>query len=360
MAIDYKQYIDELNKAVRKPDSAAAAEAKRRWDSIAKPLNSLGKLEDIIIKVAALTGSADVDISKRCVTMFCSDNGVVEEGVTQTGSDVTAKVAESAAKGRSSVCTMAHVIGADVFPIDVGMLTRVDGVCDRHVANGTKNFTKCPAMTHEEAVQAIKAGIDTIKELKDKGYSLIVTGEMGIGNTTTSSAVAVALTGMEIEDAVGRGAGLSDAGLIRKKNAIERGIKLNNPDKEDALDILSKLGGFDMAAMVGAFIGGAIYGVPVIIDGFISSVAALIAKKICPQSTIAMLASHSSSEPAAKRMMQELSLEPVIYADMHLGEGTGGVCLIPLMDMALNVYNTNNTFNDINVEAYTPQGGEKK
>ena len=255
---------------------------------------------------------------------------------------------------------MARTVGAEVYPVDVGMLTRADGVKDRHVADGTMNFTLGPAMTPEQAMRAIQAGIDTVRELKEKGYKLIVTGEMGIGNTTTASAVAAVLTDTPIDEAVGRGAGLSDAGLMRKRSAIARGIAVNKPDKADAFDVLGKLGGFDMAAMAGAFIGGALYRVPTVIDGFISSVAALIAARLCPRCSIAMIPSHASAEPAAKRIMKELDLEPPLYADMRLGEGTGGVCIIPLMDMALSVYNTMATFEDINVDAYTPQGGEIK
>ena len=344
MAVDYKQYINGLNSAIPDADINAAALAKRRWDSIAKPLGSLGKLEEMVIKTAALTGSANVDISRRCVAMFCADNGVVAEGVTQTGSEVTAIVAANAAHGKSTVCAMARTVGAEVYP----------------VADGTMNFTLGPAMTPEQAMRAIQAGIDTVRELKEKGYKLIVTGEMGIGNTTTASAVAAVLTDTPIDEAVGRGAGLSDAGLMRKRSAIVRGIAVNKPDKADAFDVLSKLGGFDMAAMAGAFIGGALYRVPTVIDGFISSVAALIAARLCPRCSIAMLPSHASAEPAAKRIMKELDLEPPLYADMRLGEGTGGVCIIPLMDMALSVYNTMATFEDINVDAYTPQGGEIK
>lgn len=357
---EYAEYIRQLNERIQEPDREAATLAKNRWDSIAKPLSSLGMLEEDIIRIAALTGSANVDIPKRAVAMFCSDNGVVAQGVTQTGSEVTAIVAANAAKGKSSVCNMARAVNADVFPIDVGMLHRAEGVCDRHVANGTRDITIEPAMTMEQAKKAINTGIDTVNRLKKGGYKLIVTGEMGIGNTTTAAAVTAVLTGLPVNAAVGRGAGLSDEGLIKKRNAIIKAISLNRPDPENALDVLSKLGGFDMAAMAGAFIGGAIYRTPVIIDGFISSAAALIAKRMCPASVNAMLASHSSAEPAAKRISEELGLEPIIYANMRLGEGTGGVCLIPMLDMALNVYNSMATFDDIEITPYTPQGGNIK
>lgn len=360
MGMSKNEYISKLNSLIAAEDRAAYALAKRRWDSIAKPLGSLGVLEETVMHIAALTGSIDVDISKRCVAMFCADNGVVAEGVTQTGSEVTAIVAANAAVGKSSVCNMARIIGADVFPIDVGMLNRADGVIDKHAANGTRNFTRGAAMTYDEAISAINAGIATVRELKEKGYSLIVTGEMGIGNTTTASAVAAVLADIPIELAVGRGAGLSDEGLMRKRSAVLRGIEVNKPKKEDALDTVSKLGGFDIAAMAGAFIGGGIYRVPIVIDGFISSVAALAAKRMCPACTVAMLASHISAEPAALEVMRTLALEPIIHANMRLGEGTGGLCLVPLIDMALGVYNSMATFEEINVDAYTPKGGEIK
>lgn len=353
-------YIAALNAALLPADERAAQAAQARWDNIAKPLGSLGLLESTVVRIAALTGSENISIAKRCVAMFCADNGVVAQGVTQTGSDVTAIVAANAAQGKSSVCAMARAAHADVFPIDVGMLTRADGVADKHIANGTRDFTLAPAMSTAQAVQGIRAGVETVYELKQKGYELIVTGEMGIGNTTTAAAMAAVLAGIPIDAAVGRGAGLNDAGLERKRSAIRRGIALNAPDKDDALDVLAKLGGFDIAAMAGAFIGGALYRVPIIIDGLISSVAALTAKRLCPQSAAAMLASHCSAEPAAQRIMQQLELAAPICANMRLGEGTGGVCLIPLIDMALNVYNGMATFEDINVQAYVPQGGGNK
>lgn len=346
---------EELRCRIAPPDKNAAAEAKRRWDSIAKPLGSLGLLEDAVIKIAALTGSADVRLNKRGVIVMCADNGVVCEGVTQTGQEVTGIVASNIAHGDASVCKMAKLAGATVTAVDIGMIARSEGVCDRHIANGTENMTRKPAMTRMQAEKAIMTGIEFVKEFKEKGYELIATGEMGIGNTATSSAVVSVLLDMPVKTAVGRGAGLSDEGLLRKYDAVEKAIAVNRPDRRDALDVLSKVGGFDIAGLAGVFIGGAIYRIPVLIDGFISETAALVAAKMCPECVCAMLPSHVSAEPAAKAVLDALKLKPIICAGMHLGEGTGAVCAIPLLDMGLAVYGEMMTFDGIGIEAYTPQ-----
>ena len=336
----------------------AAQAARRRWFSVAKPLDSLGLLEDMVVKLAGIQGGDQVDISRRCCLTFCADNGVVAEGVTQTDSSVTAAVARSIARGTGNICRMAKVARCDVFAVDVGMLEKVDDprVIDRRVAPGTKNIALGPAMTREECLQAIAAGEDMVREMVEQGYRLIATGEMGIGNTTTASAVACALTGAEVSRMTGRGAGLSDEGLMRKRAAVERALAVNRPDQNDALDVLMKVGGFDICAMAGAFLGGAKYGVAVLVDGFISSVAALCAQRMLPEAADFMLATHVSREPAGAFLLETLDLQPVINAGMALGEGTGAVAAMPLIDMALAVYR-GATFGDIAVEAYKPLGG---
>ena len=338
------------------PSAAAMQAAKARWDGIAKPIGSLGLLEDAVTQIAALTGTADVRLDRRAVLVMCGDNGVVEEGVTQSGQEVTTLVAGNMTRQDSSVCRMAKVAHAEVYPIDIGMAMPADGVRDLHVARGTANMTKGPAMTREEAIQAVQTGIDLVGELKAKGYSIIATGEMGIGNTTTSSAMLAAFLGVEPVTVTGRGAGLSNEGLQRKISAIERAIALNQPDPADGLDVLSKVGGFDIAGMCGTFLGGAIHRVPILLDGFISAVAALAAVRICPESRQAMLAAHVSAEPAARMVLDALNIQPLITAGMRLGEGTGAVAAIPLLDMALSVYNDMVTFDGIGLEAYTPFG----
>ncbi len=343
----------QLNDQMKTLDAEAGKRALDKWNNVGKPIGSLGALEDAIIQIAALTGSEDVSLKKKAVLAFCADNGVVAEGVTQTGQEVTAIVSANMGKKVSSVCRMASVTGADVFPVDVGIASdqAYEGVLDRKIAQGTANMTQGPAMTPEQCLQAIQTGIDLVRELKEEGYSIIATGEMGIGNTTTSSAVASVLLGQSPAKMTGKGAGLSDEGLARKVDAIERAIAVNDPDPSDAFDVVAKVGGFDLAGMVGAYLGGALYRVPIIIDGFISAVAALAAVRLCPNCASAILASHVSAEAAGQAILDALQVRPLIYAGMRLGEGTGAVCLMPLLDMALTVYD-GMSFEAIGVDAY--------
>lgn len=349
--------FEALNQQIALPDSAAEAAARAHWDGIAKPLNGLGQLEEMVTRIAALTGRPQVEVRRRAVVVFCADNGVVAEGVTQTDASVTATMAGQIRDHRSSVCRMAAAANAEVFAADMGMLTRVPGVPGCHIADGTGNIALGPAMSREEACRAITHGIELAKKYAEDGYSLLATGEMGIGNTTTSSALAAVLLDMPVEAVTGRGAGLSDAGLLRKQDAIRRAIAVNRPDAADPLDVLAKLGGFDIAGMAGLFLGGALYRVPVVIDGLISSISALIAARLCPRSRCAMLASHTSAEPAAARILEELGQTAILRAGMKLGEGTGAVCLFPLLDMALSVYNSGAAFSDTGIAQYEPQGG---
>lgn len=345
------------NTAIAPPDAAAAARAKAHWDGIAKPLDGLGKLETAVIRIAGLTGSEPVSLERRTVLVFCADNGVVKEGVTQTDASVTATMARRISEHRSSVCLMAKTAHANVIPVDIGMLTRVEGVRDLRVGNGTANMAEGPAMTEAQAMQAIEHGIMLAKERKAAGDSILITGEMGIGNTSTSAAIASVLLHLPVETVTGRGAGLSDAGLIKKRSVIRRAIETNRPDPGDAFDVLVKLGGFDLAGLAGLCIGAAMCRLPVLLDGLPSSVAALVAARLVPNAKAAMLASHCSKEPAAQAILDELGLDPVLFADMKLGEGTGAVCMLPLLDMALSVYNSSVSFTETGIEPYVPQGG---
>ncbi|MBQ1820309.1 MAG: nicotinate-nucleotide--dimethylbenzimidazole phosphoribosyltransferase [Clostridia bacterium] len=352
-----KEPFKTWNEAIEPQDKAAMARAKARWDGIAKPLDGLGKFETAIIRIAGLSGSEAVSIGKRTVVVLCADNGIVREGVTQTDASVTATMAKRISEHRSSVCLMAATARADVLAVDLGMNTRVEGVRDLSVASGTQNIAEGPAMTEAQAMKAIENGILLAKERAASGDRIIVTGEMGIGNTSTSSAIAAVLLDLPVETVTGRGAGLSDEGLQRKRAAIRRAIEVNRPDPSDAFDVLYKLGGFDLAGMVGLYIGAAMYRVPILIDGLISSVAALVAKRLVPNCVTAMLASHCSKEPVAENILDELGLSAILYADMKLGEGTGAVCMLPLLDMALSVYDGSVSFSETGIEQYVPQGG---
>lgn len=337
----------------------AKEQAQWKWDRVAKPLHSLGLLEDLIVKMAEIQETADVCIDKRCVLVFCADHGVVAEGVSQSGSEVTALVAQSIAEGKANINLMAEAAHADVYAVDMGMLYPVPNTIERRIAAGTRNMAKEPAMTYEQAKRALQTGMDLVGDMKEKGYQIILTGEMGIGNTTASAAISCALLHLTPEEATGRGAGLSNEGFIRKQNVIQRALTVNDPDEKDPIDGLAKVGGFEIAAMAGAFLGGMKHRVPVVMDGVISAVAALAAARICPEAKAFMLPSHWSREPAAARIMDELELKPILHADMALGEGTGAVALLPLLDMALRVYHGSHTFEYLGMDAYTPQEGTK-
>lgn len=344
--------LQTLIQQITPADCEAREACIARFDAVAKPVGSLGKMETLLARIAGITGTPIININKKCVLVFCGDNGVLAQGVAQSTSDVTTAIGRSLAAGTASVCVMAKSAGADTFPIDMGMIDTVPGLIDRKVANGTKDLSQGPAMTRTEAEQAILAGIELVREKKEAGYRLIATGEAGIGNTTSSSAMTSVFLDMPVELVTGRGSGLTNDGLLRKQKAIASGLQINQPDPNDPLDVLAKVGGFDIAGMTGAFLGGALYHVPVVMDGFISSVAALCAVRMCPAVKEYIIPSHVSAEPAGRMIMEALGAEPMIHGDLRLGEGTGAVALFPLLDMAAAVYHDAATFGDINVEAY--------
>lgn len=335
----------------------ARAEARARWDGVAKPLRSLGRFEDIIVQIAGIQGTADVTLSPRCALVFCGDHGVVEEGVTQSGSEVTAMVARALVDGVSNVNLLANRCGAEVFPVDMGMAESVAGMIDRRVAPGTANMARHPAMTRAQAEQAVRAGAELVGDMKERGFRMAAVGEMGIGNTTASAAMVCALLSLPPEKVVGRGAGLSDEGLARKTDAVRRALALHHPDPADPLDVLAKVGGFELAGMTGAFLGGMVHGVPMVIDGVISAVAALTAARLRPAVRDFLLPSHLSREPAARYVFDALDVSPVLDAGLALGEGTGAVLLFPLLDAALAVYAGPHTFRNIGLAPYQPQEG---
>ena len=343
------------------PDEAARAACKARWDAVGKPLGSLGLLETDTQKIAALTGSAKLDLSARTLLVFCADNGVVAQGVSQCGNEVTGFVTRALAEGRSSACTMARVARCRVQPVDMGVHglvgEEIPGLVRCRVMDGTADFTQGPAMTRTQALQALLAGAALARQQAEAGCRLLLIGEMGIGNTTTAACVLCALLNARPEAIVGRGAGLSDEGLARKKAAVRRALQINHESLADPLGVLAAVGGLDIAGMCGAFLGGALAGVPVLADGVISAAAALLAVRLCPQSEKAILASHVSAEPAGALALAALGKKPLITAEMRLGEGTGAVAAMPLLDMALAVYREGYTFASAGLQPYQPLGG---
>lgn len=346
--------FEETLASITPADSRVAELSVKKWDTIAKPLGSLGLLEDNVIRICAMNREVNCNVDDKRVVAFCADNGVVVEGVTQSDASVTAIVARNFCTGDTSVCKMADIAGASIFPVDMGMCTFVDHERMRvvHIADGTANLLRGPAMTREQAMIGIEAGIAIARELADDGCDLFATGEMGIGNTTTSSAVASVLLGCPVEDMTGPGAGLSRESVLHKIDVIKQSIELNEPDPDDPIDVLAKEGGFDIAGMVGLYLGCAAVRKPCLLDGFISTVAALIAVRICPDVRDYLIATHVSAEPAGYAVLDALDLKPMIVAGMRLGEGTGAVAAMPMLDMAFSVFNDMSTFDDIRIESY--------
>ena len=345
-----QRYIDEI----RPTDQAAYAACFAHWDSLCKPLRGLGVFEELVARIGAMQGSSRPHIGKRAVVIMGADNGVVAEGVSQTGSEVTRQVLENMGNLISSVCVMSRMLGAEVVPVNIGMNEdavhlRVRNMAVRH---GTGNIRVEDAMTREECTAAILTGIKVARELAGEGYDLLLAGEMGIGNTTTSSACAAALFGAAPETVTGRGAGLSSEGLLHKTEVIRDALKRSSPDPSDPLDILCKVGGLDIAGMTGVYLGAASVRVPVLIDGVISGISACLATMLAPRARDYMIATHATSEPAGVMIRDFLGLDPVLFAGMHLGEATGAAMFLPMLDQAFNLYANLASFADGSVEQY--------
>ena len=346
--------LEETMQKIRPVDAAAMAAAKQHWDGLGKPLGSLGRLEKALIQIAGIQRTGDVHIDRKALVIMCADNGVVEEGVTQCGQEVTATVAENFLDEKSCVRIMCRRAGTKICPVDIGMAVDTPRVEKRKIAYGTKNMAKEPAMTREQAVAAIEVGIAKAEELHAQGYEILATGEMGIGNTTTSSAMTAVYLGLDVETVTGRGAGLSSHGLQRKIHAIKQAIAVNQPDPEDPLDVLAKVGGLDIAGMCGLFLGGAAQQMPVVMDGFISQVAALTAVRLVPECADYILASHVSEEPGANILLKALEKDAFLTCGMRLGEGSGAVALFPILDFASDIYHKMSTFVQADIVEYQP------
>ncbi len=344
--------MDLLTKTVSKIyglDDNAMVEAQKRLDYLLKPKGSLGTLEMIAKQLSGITGKIKNDLSDKAIIVFCSDNGVYEENIASYPQEVSTLVAETMVTGLSGVAVLSKFAGSRLKVVDVGLKTDVKaaGIVNRKIRAITSNFTKGPAMTRDEAVKAIEIGIDETQVLIDTGVKLIGTGEVGIGNTTTTSAVLYSLTEANLDIIVGRGAGLSDEQLLHKKNIVKKGVEINKPDINDPIDILSKVGGFDIAGLVGVYLCAAANRVPVVIDGFISGIAAVIAARIKPETRLFMIPSHISDEPGGKLINEILGIEPMLFMHMRLGEGTGCALAFNIIEAATVMMNNMGTFGDI-------------
>lgn len=348
------QQVLENPELIEVPDKEVEKRVKENWDFVAKPIDSMGYFEELFCRIGAIHNSEVPTVERAKLLVFCADNGVVAEGVSQSDQSITRICADNISRGISSVGVMAKQYGIQLEAIDIGMNTKESYpyVRDCKVMEGTRDFYVEPAMSREECLRAIQVGMDLVKEEVEKGTHIVATGEMGIGNTTTSSAIASALLHLPAETVTGRGAGLDDDALRHKTEIIKEAVKKYELQEADPLVVLQTVGGLDIAGMVGACIGGAVYHMPIVLDGVISIVAALVACRICPMVRKYLISSHCSKEPAAKRIGQELKLRPVIDADMALGEGTGAVLMIGLLKAAGEVYKNSTSFQNAGIEQY--------
>ena len=322
-------------------DQEAAARVRAGWETIDKCGAHLGKLEDMVEQMAAMTGSVP-DKLKSAMVLMCGDHGIAKYGVSAYPQEVTRQMINGYKRGTAGATVLARHAKADVFDCDVGTafdLSDMDHVYDHKVAWGTEDFTQGPAMTREQAEATLRVGMEMADMCIDKGYNLLYTGEMGIGNTTATAAIASAFLGLDPMLTVGRGSGINDERLRIKRQVVIDGLAKNKPVKGDAMDILCKVGGYDHAGLAGVIIGGARRRVPTMVDGVNATAAALLAYGLYPECRDYMLCSHLSSDISAKAMLELMQLVPIVDAGLRLGEGTGASLAIVVLQSALDVYN---------------------
>ncbi|MFA5576343.1 MAG: nicotinate-nucleotide--dimethylbenzimidazole phosphoribosyltransferase [Tissierellaceae bacterium] len=341
--------IKKTLEGIGAPNLKAMDLTREKWDKMLKPLGSLGKLEEVTIKIAGIMGKSHNRIDKKAIVVMSSDNGVVEEGVSAAPQFFTRVLTESMPKGITGVATLGKFTNTDIITVDLGVIGEIEDprVINRKISHGTRNFTKGPAMTYEQAVKSIEIGIELGDRLYGEGYDILGTGEIGIGNTTSSAAVLSVLANLEVDITCGKGAGLTEEQYINKKSVIIKGIETNKPNREDPIDVISKLGGYDIGGMCGLFLSAAKNKRPIVADGFISTVAALCAVKLSPLVKEYIIASHLSAEPGAIQVMEELGLSPMLNLDMRLGEGSG--CPLAFQIIEAGLYSLENmaTFEEV-------------
>jgi len=343
--MDYKEAIKEITGA----DGEAMREAREYCDTLIKPLGALGGLEDIAVRIAGVTGKVKNRLEKRAVVVMAADNGVYEEGVAAAPQAFSRLQAVNMTRGICGVSVLAKAARADVVVVDIGLMDApgTDAVLDRNVKRGTDNMAKGPAMGRGETEAAIQAGFDVAEELFEKGYDMLGTGEMGIGNTTSTSACAVAFLGLDPSIYVGRGAGLDNDQLLNKIEVVRTAVEVNKPDKDDPVDVISKVGGLDIAGLTGCYLAAAYCRKPILIDGSIAAIAALAARLLCPEAKDFMFATHRSTEPSYDITIKELGLKPFLEMEMRLGEGSGCAISFPIIDAACVMMSDMGTFADI-------------
>lgn len=321
------------------------------WDSLVHPTGSLGEIEEIGIKVSSILGGIPKSLDKKATVVMCNDNGIIDANVSSSPKILTKLLAVQMAKGTTGVDALSEAAKADVIVVDLGIedFEGFEGVIDRRISNGTKNFLIEDAMTYDQALKSIEVGIEIAEDLINKGYKVLGTGELGMGNTTTSAAVIKALTGASQYDVVGLGSGVDETQLENKYNAVADGVKLRNPDIDDPIDVLSKVGGYDIGAIAGVFLACGKNKIPGVIDGIISAAGALVAYKINPNISHYLLGSHIAIEKGAKVAMEEMGLKGYLDCSMRLGEGSGCPLLFQIIDSSIYCMNHMTKFEETDI-----------
>ena len=349
--------FDQLKKQIVPADKTIREQAEKHWGHVAKPLGSLGVLEEDIVRAAAAQGEKVPDFSKRALLIFCADNGVVEERVSQTGQEVTAAVVSNMTRGRSCSCLMAEKAETDVFPIDIGIACEVEHqgklhpLTERKIRRGTSNFTKAAAMTRQEVLTAILTGIDAVRVLKEQGYRLSAVGEMGIGNTSASSMWMTCLTGTPLEQCVGAGSGLGSAGVRRKCHVLRQALDGYAGDRS-VEDVMRWFGGYEMVMAVGAMLQAAELGMVILVDGFIMTNCMLAASKLYPEVLNYAVFAHRGDESGHALLLDAMGAKPLLDLGLRLGEGTGAVCAYPIVESAVRMIAEMASFGDAGVTKY--------
>ncbi|MCG8470936.1 MAG: nicotinate-nucleotide--dimethylbenzimidazole phosphoribosyltransferase [Desulfobacterales bacterium] len=335
-------------------DRGIEEEALERLANQARPQGSLGVLEPLSARLAAIFGTLDVRLDKKVVVTCAGDHGVVEEGISLFPQEVTPQMVHNFVIKGASINVLAKHAGAESLVADIGVKADFDSdlpIFHKKVAKGTENFTKGPAMTRRQAVAAIEAGIEIVDELAAQGdLHMVGTGDMGIGNTTPSTAIITVLSGEKVEDLTGRGTGIDDDALTRKVNVIRKGIEVNNPDPKDPIDVLAKVGGYEIGALAGLVLGAAAHGIPVVCDGFISTAGALIACDLAPTAKEYLFASHKSVEVGHRFMHKHLGVQPLLDLGFRLGEGTGAALTMELLDASTRILADILTFEEVAIK----------
>jgi nicotinate-nucleotide--dimethylbenzimidazole phosphoribosyltransferase len=344
--------LHDIIARIQPPDERAQTQARARQDTLTKPQGSLGRLEELSVQIAGITGDPLPRIRHKVIVTMAGDHGVVAEGVSAYPQEVTPQMVYNFLRGGAGINVLARHVGARVVVVDMGVAADLEPYPDlvsKKIALGTGNIAHGPAMSREQAIRSVLVGAEIVEAEMVRGLDILGTGDMGIGNTTPSAAIAAALTGRSPAEIVGRGTGVDDAGLSRKVAAVERALAINQPNPCDALDVLAKVGGFEIGGLAGAMLAAAAHRWPVVIDGFISGAAAMIAVGLAPQIRPYLIAAHRSQERGHRLMLEWLSLEPLLDLDLRLGEGTGAALGISLAEAACNILAEMATFGEAGV-----------